>query len=181
MTLRSFLLISLLSVTGGAALPLRAQTVINVPLEQYPPLTVLAEQVTVDLPPEGFTLGSDLVVTGGDGTYTYTWTDAEGNTLSQSPTLTITNPGSYFLTVTDGHDCRVSTQFTATPGTGISNAQAEAPHSIRLFNLKGQLLSTFTGTSARAAKPTYGLPTGVYIECRYYKDGHSDIRKITIH
>lgn len=180
MNFRRILLITLLSVTGRAALPLCAQTVITVQLEQYPPLQVLSESVNVDLPPEGITLGSDLVVSGGDGSYKYSWENASGKTLSTTPTLNVTEPGNYFLTVTDGHDCSVSTQFTVIPGTAVQKPEAGALRQIRLFNTKGQLLKTITGTTANAAATTFGLPAGVYVKCCIYKDGHSTVSKITI-
>ncbi|MBQ9285869.1 MAG: hypothetical protein IJ209_06285 [Bacteroidaceae bacterium] len=180
MNFRRILLITLLSVAGRAALPLCAQTVINVPLEQYPPLQVLSESVNVDLPPEGITLGSDLVVSGGDGIYEYAWTNVSGQTLSQAPTLTVVSPGNYFLTVTDGHECRVSTQFTVIPGTAVQKPEAVAPRQIRLFSTSGQLLKTISGTDANDAATSYGLPAGIYVKCCIYKDGHSTVSKISI-
>ncbi len=180
MNFRRILLITLLSVTGRAALPLCAQTVITVQLEQYPPLQVLSESVNVDLPPEGITLGSDLVVTGGDGSYNYLWTNASGEELGQATTLNVTAPGTYFLKVTDGHQCIVSTQFTVLPGTAVKAHKDENLSQIRLFNTSGQLLKTITGTAASSSQ-AFGLPAGVYIQCRIYKDGHSAVSKITIH
>ena len=180
MNLRRILLISLLSVTGRAALPLCAQTVITVQLEQHPPLQVLSESVNVDLPPEGITLGSDLVVSGGDGTYKYSWENASGQTLSTASTLNVTAAGNYFLTVTDGHDCRVSTQFTVVPGSAVQTPEAGALRQIRLFNTKGQLLKTIPGSAANPAATTYGLPAGVYLRCCIYKDGRSAVSKIYI-
>lgn len=180
MNFKRILLITLLSVTGRAALPLCAQTLITVQMEQYPPLQVMAETVTVDLPPEGITLGSDLVVTGGDGSYRYAWTNASGQALGQSSTLAITAPGTYFLAVTDGHDCSVSTQFTVAPSTAVKAPATAQLRQIRLFDTKGQLVKTITPTGAHAAAHDLGLPAGVYVECSIYSDGRSDVRKITI-
>ena len=44
-----------------------AQNFIPIVVQQYPPLTVVAHTVVLELSQEGATLGSDLTVEGGDG------------------------------------------------------------------------------------------------------------------
>lgn len=79
-----------------------AQSVVTIPLRQNPPLCVIAETVTVDLPSTPITIGADVTVSGGDGTYTYKWTDSQGTVIGSASTLTITTPGEYYFQVTDG-------------------------------------------------------------------------------
>lgn len=101
-----------------------AQSVVTIPVLQYPPLSVIAENVTVELPTEGLTIGSNVSVSGGDGTYTYEWTDGNGTVIGTTSTLKISSAGEYFLKVTDGAGCSVSTKFTATSTNGISAIEA---------------------------------------------------------
>ena len=55
-----------------------AQTIIDISIEQNPPLKVVAENVTLNIPPSGLNIGSDITVEGGDGNFSYTWTDSNG-------------------------------------------------------------------------------------------------------
>jgi len=165
--MRRILFIILLSVIGRAALPLCAQTVINIPVRQFPPLHVLAESVEVELPAGGITLGSDLVVSGGDGIYAYSWTTAASQeVLGTASTLAVTASGTYFLAVTDGHGCRVSTQFTVTPGTAVT-PPGTAVRQTRYFDLQGRAL---------ARKPA----AGVFLRHTIYTDGTSRLSKVTL-
>lgn len=43
-----------------------AQTIIDISIEQNPPLKVVAENVTLNIPPSGLNIGSDITVEGGD-------------------------------------------------------------------------------------------------------------------
>ena len=159
------------------ALPAAAQTVINLPLEQYQPLSVVAENMEVELPAEGITLGSQLAVTGGDGRYTFAWTSAQtgATILGTTSTLLVTAPGTYFLVVTDGHACRVSTQFTVNAPAAVNAAQAPILRQ-RIFDLSGHLIQNIHGTALPAT-----LPAGVYLLCTQHTDGTTRLRKITIH
>lgn len=151
-----------------------AQTVINISFTQYPPLKANAQTVSVEVPAEGITIGSDVSVEGGDGSYTYKWTNAAGQTLSTEKTLTIVQGGDYYLVVADGHQCQVSVHFVVTATEGIAPIQMEGVSQIRLFNTKGQLVKTTTSTADYAE----GLAPGTYVLCCTYSDGSVVVRKI---
>ena len=55
----------------------------------------------------------DLSVTGGTGSFTYSWT-GPGNFTSSDPDISNLVPGTYNVTVTDENDCQVSAQFNIT-------------------------------------------------------------------
>ena len=75
--MKKLLLSVMMMMVLGAASAV-AQTVIPVKVDQYPPLKAVAETVTVDVSQGAITVGSDVSVEGGDGSYTYLWTNAAG-------------------------------------------------------------------------------------------------------
>ena len=134
----------------------RAQTVIEIPFVQYAPLTVVADEVNISLSGDGIVVGSGVSIEGGDGIYTYSWTDSDGTVLATTPTFKMTQAGRYCLVVTDGHDCRVSTLFTATGTTGIVldeglGMRDDGLKQVRVFDVSGRLLATY--------KPACTLPS----------------------
>lgn len=151
-----------------------SQTVIDISFTQYPPLKAVAQTVSVEVPADGITIGSDVSVEGGDGQYTYKWTNAAGETLSTEKTLTIVQGGDYYLVVADGHQCQVSVHFVATATEGIVPIRMEDVSQIRLFNAKGQLVKTTTSTADYAED----LAPGTYVLCCTYSDGSVVVRKI---
>lgn len=153
-----------------------AQTVIDVTFEQYPPLQAVAGTVSVEVPLEGITLGSDVSVDGGDGSYTYLWTNAAGETLSTAKTLLITRPGDYYLQVSDGHHCQVSVHFTATASASVSSLTTDGLRQVRIFNAAGTLILKTSATTDYESS----LAAGVYVVCFIYSDGHEAIRKVTV-
>ncbi len=153
-----------------------AQTVIDVTFEQYPPLRAVAQTVSVEVPAEGITLGSDVTVDGGDGSYSYLWTNADGETLSTEKTLVITRPGDYYLTVSDGHHCQVSVHFTATGADAIGSLTTDGLRQVRIFTVAGTLILKTSATTDYARQ----LAEGVYVVCFIYSDGHEAIRKVTV-
>ena len=61
----------------------------------------------------------DLSVTGGTGSFTYSWT-GPGNFTSSDPDISNLVPGTYNVTVTDENDCQVSAQFNITEPDELS-------------------------------------------------------------
>ena len=161
-----------------------AQNFIPIVVQQYPPLTVVAHTVVLELPQEGATLGSDLTVEGGDGTYSYLWTDADGHTLGTSSTLHIDRAGSYYLKVTDAHLCSVSTLFTATTSNAVilSYQVKTAPVRIHTLDMAATMVKKLTdiapGMSANIA--ALQLPSGVYLVNYIYGDGTALTKRILI-
>ena len=172
------------------------QTVINVQIEQNPQLTAVAETVTAELSGTGITLGSDLVVEGGDGSYTYLWTDDSGEELGTASTLSVTEPGGYYLAVTDGCQCSVSVKFTVTGTSGIDAvvadgfsvecvdgkltvSSAKKIDSVRIVNASGQLVRLVkNGLSSGSFTLPLDNPRGVYIVCCVFDDGTGVVRQI---
>lgn len=170
------LLLSLFSFTA------QAQTVINVEVEQYPPLKATATTVEAELAADGITLGSDLVVEGGSGTYTYTWTNGEGTILGTEKTFRATEAGDYYLKVADSKDCQVSVAFKVTT-TGIASLTAkDGLRQIRITNEAGVLLRTIMVKAG--AKDVnlreQGLLPGAYIVSFVYANGKAQVRKVII-
>ena len=171
------LLLCLLSLTA------QAQTVINVQIEQYPPLKATATTVEAELAANGITLGSDLVVEGGSGTYTYTWTNNSGTVLGSEKTLLVNATGDYFLKVADSKDCQVTVAFKVTASTGIEGlAEAEGLRQIRITNEAGMLLRTIKvkAIDKEVDLREQGLLPGAYIVSFIYADGKAQVRKVII-
>ena len=121
----SLLLIVLLQLLVGSG-GLKAQTVIRMPIQQNPPFSVIAPTLSIVLPDGGITLGADVVVTGGSGNYSYSWLDADGKVLSTEPTLHVTTPGNYTLSVSDECQCEHQVTFSLTPSALASVYTSEA-------------------------------------------------------
>lgn len=164
----------ILMLTSVMATLVSSQTIIDISFEQYPPLKAVAQTVSVEIPTGGITIGSDVSVDGGDGAYTYQWTNATGQILGTDKTLTVNQVGDYYLMVTDGHQCQVSVHFIANAGEGIEPIVTEGLTQIRLFNAKGQHVKTTTSIS----QCYEGLAPGVYVLCCIYNDGRETIRKV---
>ena len=100
-------LVPLIMGAAMAAPNIGAQTVINLDFRQNPLFEISTDNVTAALPGDGtsLTLGADLTIKGGSGTYTYAWTDADGAPLGDTSSLTVDAPGAYTLTVSDQCEC----------------------------------------------------------------------------
>lgn len=188
-----------LAVMLAATTGMKAQTTIDIGVKQYPPLHVTAETVSVELPTEGITLGSDLTVEGGDGNYTYSWTLTDGTEIGTEETLSVYQPGDYYLTVADGQQCQVSTLFTATATSGIGTATttkgsitvadghaliqaSKTIAQIRIADIDGRLAvrRMLPIPSATTSIPLTGLGGGIFLLCCIYTDGHADVHRIII-
>ncbi|MCR5077225.1 MAG: hypothetical protein K6A82_04205 [Prevotella sp.] len=158
----------------------KAQTVIGVSIDQNPPLTVIAETVMIGLPAGGLNAGSDISVEGGDGRYTYIWTDGDGRILGTERTLLITVPGDYYLRVADGNGCQVSTRFTATATDGIAVLDGKRPVSqLRIVAPSGLLVKKITLPDLNSAE-NYGLQPGIYLFTYVHADGTATVRRTLI-
>lgn len=174
-----------------------AQSVVTIPVLQYPPLSVIAENVTVELPSEGLTIGSNVSVSGGDGICTYEWTDDNGTVIGTASTLTINSAGDYYLKVTDGAGCSVSTKFTATSTNGISAIEAgfeitrlgDALHIVSPVQIKEVRLLNVSGMLVKQYRPIKNstlfdcpLPQqhGIYIIAVAVKGEKGIVKRITL-
>ena len=145
------------------------------------------------------TLGSSVSVNGGDGTYTYSWTNANGDVLGTELTLAITKEGDYYLAVTDASGCTVSVKFTASNSTGIESLQ-QGPfsltatdgtlnivsikplRSVRIVAANGQLVANTKLSTAtkHASLSTASFSSGVYLVGCVFDDNTETVKKITI-
>ena len=175
---------------------LQAQTIINIPFQQYPRLKVAANTVTINLDGGTDLLGSDLIVEGGDGQYVFLWTDADGHELGHERTLRVQHTGDYYLRVSDGQQCQVTAKFTVTGTNGIDAltqrglsvtmdagqlilAYPTPPQEVRIVNAAGQLVQKASqlpeGSFTEDLSP---LPTGVYMVCIAFSDGQAVVVKL---
>lgn len=191
--------LSLLSLLSFALLAVRAQSVITVRIEQHPVLSVIADDVQVELGQDRLTLGSGISVTGGDGAYRYEWTDGNGDVLGTSPAIEVSAIGDYFLQVSDGSQCTVSVKFTVTASTVIERVSEEM-FSVdcrdRVLNIaspcpvKQVLVMSASGILVKQTKPSTGadrlsitldgIPQGVYIIGCVFTDGREYAKQIVI-
>lgn len=108
-------LIASIAVFFAAAGVCSAQSVVRIPVEQNPLFEVSTNYVNVSAGDEsGVTLGGDLVIKGGSGSYSYRWYSAAGSDLGYEPTLKVSTPGVYNLDVTDTCDCVQTVEFNVT-------------------------------------------------------------------
>ena len=173
-----------------------SQTVIDIPFEQFPRLNVMATTVTVNLDNGSGLLGGDLVVEGGDGIYSYLWTDEGGTELGHEQTLLVEKAGSYYLIVSDGQDCQVSTKFTVTGGNGIENLTSYGMHialnkkqltmtyetvpvQVRIINSAGLLERVYSQLPpSTLTEDVTNLPDGTYMVCVAFANGEAVVVKL---
>lgn len=144
-------ILPLIITMAFASLQAGAQSIINLGFTQNPLFEVFTSGVTAVLPADDstITLGADLTVKGGSGTYTYQWTDAQGNTLGNESSLTVTAPGTYTLTVGDTCDCFHNVVFSVEP-SAIANIAADgvevevAGHAVTVTGAEIRQASLFT-------------------------------------
>lgn len=116
----------LLIIFALASLMTSAQTVIDMTFVQNPPFEVSTNDVTASLDHGPLSLGADVVITGGSGTYAYRWYTTDGQTLSTENLLKVTEAGEYLLDVTDQCDCLQTIAFhiTGVVPAGIHSLRA---------------------------------------------------------
>lgn len=156
---------SLLTVLAAIATSAQAQTVINLGLEQNPLFEVSTNNVTAALPSDGttLTLGADLTVKGGSGTYAYSWTDTKGSHLGNEASLTVSEPGIYLLTISDACQCSQEVTFNVLTA-GIEQISPDDAtitvngSDIRLTGIEARQASLFTASGIMAALITPDTP-----------------------
>ena len=107
-----------------------------------------------------------LNVSGGTGSYTYTWSDG-----SHGSSLTGQNPGTYYVSVTDANGCLVADSFTITQPpvlnvqSTVSNisCSGSADGSISLSVSGGTPAYTFNWNSGQHTPVITNLVAGIYI------------------
>lgn len=106
--LKKFLLLILTTISLSAG----AQTIVDLQFKQNPLFSVSTNKVNAALSDfNSLTLGADLTISGGSGSYTYLWTDTDGEKLGAESTLEVSTPGTYLLTVSDLCDCKQIVEF----------------------------------------------------------------------
>ena len=107
-----------------------AQSIVEIPaFVQNPVFSVSASSVFLSFSGEKMTLGGDLVISGGSGTYAYEWT-AEGKVLGTASTLEIYSPGKYVLAISDACDCRKTVTFNV---TGQGSVAETSSNGLRVY------------------------------------------------
>jgi hypothetical protein len=159
----------------------KAQTVIDIPIEQNPPLKASAQTIAVEWQDGGVILVADKLISGGDGNYTYLWTDDNGLQIGTESKITATLPGNYYLKVTDGNGCQLSILYkvnnttiinsTSTSKGGISMAlygrtlriTSNSSFSLKIIDESGSCISMKTYSSGKKNISLSSLPTGNFI------------------
>lgn len=103
-----------------------AQSIVKMPVVQNPLFEVSTDKVEVSMPGDGggIMLGGNLVITGGSGSYAYSWHTPEGAVLGTESTYYAETPGVYMLDITDSCDCRQTVEFNLA-SAGIESAEIE--------------------------------------------------------
>lgn len=174
-------LLATLAIIAAACAPqLSAQTIINLDFRQNPLFEISTDNVTAALPGDGtpITLGADLTVKGGSGSYKYEWKNAAGTLLGESSSLTVDSPGSYVLTVSDQCECSHEVLFNVEtsgidaaviPGVCItvsgSEIIIEGTEAVQasLFSPSGTMTSLLTPDAPTSRLSFADAAPGIYI------------------
>jgi hypothetical protein len=109
---------------------LRSQeTVIRVTFSQPTKLAADAGEDQDLYTGQSLTLGTDVSITGGTPGYQLTWKDTGGNEYV-TPTIAVTVPGSYYLTVTDEKHCTDTDSVRVSWVTATDNTNAVSGFSL---------------------------------------------------
>jgi hypothetical protein len=111
----------LLGIFLLCALGLKAQTYVKIPFLQPGLFTVSASTINKSIE-SGATiqLGLDVEINGGSGHYSFSWVSA-GNNLGTSPTIIVSQPGSYTLSIQDGSGCESQVVYVVNTNTGVAD------------------------------------------------------------
>lgn len=190
--------ITAVAVAAAVCVPgVTAQTVVNLHFTQNPLFEVSTHEVTAAIPDGAstLTLGADLAVAGGSGTYTYLWTDGAGDELGRDATLQVSAPGVYNLTVSDQCDCSHDVVFDVTTA-GIDAAEADGiaivvsgrtlwieggeARQATVFTTGGRMVLLETPAAPSSSVSLSGLEQGIYVAQVVLTDGRVVIRKVQI-
>lgn len=152
-----------------------AQSIVNIKVTQNPLFTVSTNDVTLSIEDSPITLGGDVVVTGGSGSYAYRWyTDAEE--LGTESTLEVDQPGEYYLDITDTCDCKQTVVFHISNTNGIDAVNIADVVQVAVFTVDGKLVQV-----AKGAYPDLSsLPSGSYIVQRTTRKGQTSSTKVLV-
>lgn len=164
-----------------------AQSVVKMPVSQNPLFEVSADNVAVAVPDgsDRVTLGADLVIAGGSGTYTYRWYTPSGDELGEMPTVEVEASGVYLLDITDTCDCLLTVRFdvatagidsaeayskiilSPNPADGIVEVEGFEPRQITLVDMSGRMAAFKAGAygSSLSSFDVSTLAPGQYIVC----------------
>ncbi len=175
-----------------------AQTIVNMPVAQNPLFEVSTNSVTVSIPDNGgATLGGDLAITGGSGSYTYRWYNNSGATLGSSSTLEVSGPGTYLLDIDDTCDCRQTVTFNVAtaglddvaldsfsispnPTDGLVEIRGFEAMQICAVSLSGKMVALIVSEDGApiADADFSSLASGTYILCLTYRAGNNVSTKL---
>jgi hypothetical protein len=105
------------------------ETIIKVPFSQPKKLVVDAGENQVLTAGQTLTLGTDIKVSGGSPEYLYNWKDSKDNEYSM-PVITVSETGSYSLTVTDENHCTAIDSVYISLLTSVSGDQTTVGYSL---------------------------------------------------
>jgi hypothetical protein len=122
------LLIFLCLVWLGLTKAVLSQTTLTITASQPEVLLAYAGSDVTLKKGQTFTLGGIIAATGGTGTYTYTWSPANGlsSPSTSAPILTASVNTSYTLMVTDAAGCIASDEIKITVGGASATSNIEA-------------------------------------------------------
>lgn len=190
-------LILSIALTFAAVFGCQAQSLVKMPVAQNPLFEVSTNEVNVSAgdAPE-VTLGGDLVVKGGSGSYVYRWYNNAGNNLGTDATLCVSTPGAYFLDIKDTCDCLQTVRFNVTnAGVNVITADAlrlspnptDGPVEVAGFDavqiavvaMSGQMVALIDmdGEPVRSFDLS-NLPAGQYIATLSDAEGHTAVARI---
>ena len=109
-------IVSLLITLSLACGTFNAQTLITMPVKQNPPFEVSVKEVFLEFVAPSITIGGDVVVTGGSGSYSYRWYSGSDK-IGDDALLTIEEAGVYDLYIDDTCDCVQRVSFIVTPSS----------------------------------------------------------------
>jgi hypothetical protein len=105
------------------------ETIIKVPFPQPKKLVLDAGANQVMTSGQIITLGTDVSITGGTPEYLFIWKDSRDNQYS-TPTISVNEPGSYYLTVTDEKQCTAIDSIRVDYFSAIDNSESVPVFSI---------------------------------------------------
>lgn len=117
-------------VVTSCIITTKAQTIIKIPFLQPRPFQVSTLTDTLSLAGNtSVVLGSNLLLSGGSGQYTYAWMQ-NNVVLHTLPTFEVAQQGTYQLLVNDGAGCSALIQFVVLLNAGLS---AEMDDSFEIY------------------------------------------------
>jgi len=143
--LRSFTSLILIAVMLHPAM---SQARLSVHLTQPPMLEISSLPVITAFAGKTVTIGNNKMVSGGNGSYTFTWYPGEflNNTLIPVPEATVFRTTTFTLVVTDGNGCTASAQQLVLVDEGTAMETIPPGNLIRIYPnpASGEVLIDYT-------------------------------------